>query len=152
MAKRKTARKKSAKQVRQVKGPLPRDPEPAAVRAAEVRATSLPPKPLPAYEAPETKAYEMPAPDEPHNPVIDDSFKYDFGKNYSCPTTITNSGVLRLVSRERGESNRFIGGHGWVYNAVAMPSAKSNDEPSGALRFQVRESEMDSWGSQVVGP
>lgn len=149
MAKKKASRKKG-RRLKQTNGVLPRDPDPTLVPEA-TRATSLPPQPLPAYEPP-VSTYTMPDPSEPHNPKLDTSYKYYFHKNYSVPKEVAESGVIRLVGRERGESNRFLGGHGWVYSAVVMPNAQSNDEPSGSMRFHVRESELDKWGSQVVGP
>ncbi len=80
--------------------------------------------------------------------------KYLCKQNYSAPTNVAESGVIQFVGSEKAEQNKFVGGKGWFYTAVAMPpmTTPTNVIPAFTPTFVVREAEANEWQIKEVAP
>ena len=80
--------------------------------------------------------------------------KYLCRQNYTAPTTVVESGIIQFVGYEQAEQNKFVGGKGWFYSAVAIPKTEPQtcDRPAFAPTFVVRESEADQWQIKETDP
>lgn len=80
--------------------------------------------------------------------------KYLCKQNYSAPTAVAESGVIQFVGYEKAEQNKFVGGKGWFYTAVAMPKTPTptNVIPAFTPTFVVREAEAIEWQIKEVAP
>lgn len=78
--------------------------------------------------------------------------KYQLGRVFQVPlSSKIKQGFIKLFGCERGEHNRFLGGEGWVYLVVSMPSAERTT-PLGCELFPVREEELDKWHAKPAEP